>query len=331
MSSASYPLVTIGITCFNAQDTIRRALHSALEQDWPLKEIVVVDDCSRDASTHIIKEIVRSNGIVRLIEHTDNSGPATARNTVLKHANGEFVAFFDDDDESLPERISHQIARLVQYEQLTGAELVACYAAGIRRYPNGYSLALPAIGSADGAVPNGPELANYLLFYEKRSDWRYGSGTPTCALLARRRTFDYFGGFDTSFRRVEDADFAIRLALAGGHFVGSKIPLFFQYSTDAPDKSPERNFESERALAIKHRIYLESIGRYYYAVNWPELRFRHFKKQYLRFVYCFVKIFARHPLKASAQIMQNGPRRLIHEFKMRRRVTVGRGTDREII
>ena len=44
------PLISIGITCFNAESTIERAIKSALAQDWPKVEIIVVDDCSTDRS-----------------------------------------------------------------------------------------------------------------------------------------------------------------------------------------------------------------------------------------------------------------------------------------
>ena len=43
-------LVSIIITCYNSQDTIERAINSALSQEWPNIEIIVVDDCSKDSS-----------------------------------------------------------------------------------------------------------------------------------------------------------------------------------------------------------------------------------------------------------------------------------------
>ena len=99
---------------------------------------------------------------------------------------------------------------------------------------------LPAIGSRGGERPNGAGVAEYLLTYRRRPGWFYGSGTPACSLLARRTTFAAVGGFDPALRRVQDGDLAIRLALMGGHFVGTPDVLFIQYSTSAPDKSPER-------------------------------------------------------------------------------------------
>src|SRR3546814_2766896 len=55
-------------------------------------------------------------------------------------------------------------------------------------------------------LPHGPGIANYLLFFERNPAWFYGAGTPTCALLARRSTFETLGRFDPAFRLIEDAE-----------------------------------------------------------------------------------------------------------------------------
>ena len=162
------PLITVGITCFNAEDTIERAVTSALKQNWPNLEIVVVDDCSTDSSRRVIENLIKDQPMVALVCHETNQGPAVARNTILLNARGEFVAFIDDDDESLPERVTTQYRRIIDYEKDVDTKMIACYASGNRLYSNGYKLALNAIGSRP-LVPQGPGVANYLLFYGKNS------------------------------------------------------------------------------------------------------------------------------------------------------------------
>jgi glycosyltransferase involved in cell wall biosynthesis len=314
----SEPLVTIGITCFNAADTIARAVRSALAQDWPNFEIVIVDDFSTDGSADAIITATAHESRAKLIRHSSNLGPGASRNTILSEGKGAYVVFFDDDDESLSGRTSHQLRTLAAYEERTGVELIACYAAGIRRYPNGYTLALPAIGSRGETIPSGPGVADYLLTYRRRRDWFYGSGTPTCSLLARRSTFAALGGFDPQLRRVEDADFAIRLALMGGHFIGTREILFIQYSTSGVDKSAERNLEAHQRLVCKHRSHLESIGRFEYAKRWPKLRYWHFKRRYGRFLIELLALLVRYPGAVFRHLLNTGPRRLLHEGRMRR-------------
>ena len=316
----SAPLVTIGITCFNAADTIERAIKSALLQDWPNFEVVIVDDFSSDNSIDVVMAAIAHAPRVRLIRHSCNGGPAAARNSILRSAEGEFIAFFDDDDESLPNRIANQAKTLTAYEDRSSARLVACYASGLRRYPNGYTLALPAIGSRGAQAPNGAAVADYLLIFRRHADWFYGSGTPSCSLMARRATFATAGNFDPELRRLEDADFAIRLAFLGGHFVGTIQSLLMQYSTHAPDKSFERSLEAQERLVCKHRPYLESIGRFEYARRWPRLRYWHFKRRYGRFILELIGLLARYPWVVTWHLLNTGPRRLLHERRMQRRM-----------
>lgn len=312
------PLVTVALTCFNAKQTIARAISSALAQRWPNLEVLVVDDCSSDGSVGVIEAMIQGAGNAHLIRHHVNRGAAAARNTLLREARGEFIVFFDDDDESLPQRVAVQVGAIVDYEKRSGCELIFCYASGIRRYPNGYQLDLPAIGSRGKVLPHGEAVADYLLYYHRQAGWFYGAGVPSCALMARKSSYLEVGGFDEELKRVEDADLAIRAALKGAHFLGTKERLFIQYATDALDKSPERNLESEQRLARKNRDYLRGKRRYYYALHWPKLRYWHFKRRYARFALEFWGLFLHNPLAVLGHILATGPRRLMHEHRMRK-------------
>lgn len=261
-------LITIGILCFNAQDSILRALQSAVEQTWKNTEILIVDDASTDKSVSIVQDYIAQYPHARLIKHDKNRGAAGARQTIVTHAQGDFIAFFDDDDESLPERIQKQYELIISYEEEAGESLIACYASGKRLYPNGYEIDIKAIGS-EPQIPFGKDVADRLLFYGKNSKFFFGAGTPTCSLMARKTTFEAVGGFDPTLRRVEDVDFAIRVALANGHFIGCPERLFIQYATNTADKTPEKNCEAEIRLADKYKDYLVSTGKYYYAKKWP--------------------------------------------------------------
>ena len=315
--SKDIPLITIGITCYNAQDSIGRAIKSAFAQDWGNLEVLVVDDCSSDGSVDAVRELITGHGNARLVVHEVNAGPAGARQTILREAKGNFIAFFDDDDESLPERLKTQYQRIVSYEAESGVDLVACYASGRRLYPNGYEMFMAAIGSG-GRGPIGSELADYQLFYGKKPGVFYGGGTPTCSLMARKEVFAAAGGFDPSLRRVEDVDFAIALGLKGGHFIGCPEVLFIQYASEGGDKSPEKNMEAEVALAEKYADYLRSVGRYEYARRWPLVRYYHFKGQHAEMIKVLGALFLKAPVKTARHFFTTGPRRLLHEFKMKR-------------
>ena len=312
------PLITIGITCYNAQDTIQRAIEAALSQDWPNLEILIVDDKSTDNSVGVVRGFLWGHKNTRLIVHEENTGPAGARNTILKNARGEFIVFHDDDDEASNDRVTVQYKYITNYERKHDAKFVCCYASGVRTYDNGYSVDLSAIGSEGEACPQGPELLDYLLFYERRKDWFYGTGTPSCSLMCRKSTLESVEGFDANLRRVEDVDLAIRLALRGCHFIGTKENLFVQHATNAVDKSPEKNLKAEQAVVKKYKDYLIAKKRYYHALYWPQLRYYHFKKKYAAFVVQLIGLFFVNPVKVCQHLIATGPRRLQHEKNMRK-------------
>ena len=305
-------LITIGITCYNAAATIGRAIDSALAQDWPATEIIVVDDASTDGSVRIVQGY---GGRVRLIVNDANLGVAGATNRIIAAAKGEFIALFDDDDESLPGRLTAQAAAIEGYEAATGARLVACFAGGSRRYANGYAVELrpPGLGSL---VPQGDVMAEYLLYFQRRRGVAYG-GTPACSLMARRDTFAALGGFDPALRRVQDIDFCVRLAIAGGHFIGCAGDLVRQYATGGGDKSPQAEYAAWRALLAKHAPYLRQRRVYAHALRWASFRYLYFDRRWGRAAAAFAGIVLRHPVRGLRQLAATGGARFWHDRRQR--------------
>ena len=105
------PLVSILIPCYNAAPWLDRTLESALAQTWRHKEIIVVNDGSRDDSLAIALTFT-SRG-VRVIDQA-NAGQSAAFNTAIRSARGEFYEFLDADDLLAPDKIERQVARLAQ-------------------------------------------------------------------------------------------------------------------------------------------------------------------------------------------------------------------------
>lgn len=313
---SNVPLISIGITCYNASDTIARAVESAIGQDWSNFEIVIVDDGSVDDSLEIIRSLARSDKRIKVVPHGDNRGCASARNTILEEACGTFVVFFDDDDVSHPERIRRQYEHIVSYEQTTSSiTRVACYASGVRRYQNGYQMPLQAIGSRP-KIPVGLALVDYLLAFVRVQGVFYGTGTPTCSLMARREVFAAVGGFDAAMRRQEDADFAVRLGLLGGHFIGTPEPLFVQYASPGSEKSARIEHESLMRLLHKNRQYLEEKGLFDYMLGWAEIRYRHFNREPIRAFIALARLCLRFPRRTCRHFAIAAIRRYRHERRI---------------
>lgn len=253
---SAIPLITIGITCHNAADTIERAVQSALKQDWPNFEVLVVDDCSTDGSRLILEALARHEPRLRVLRHDSNKGYPGALNTIIAAARGDFIAIFDDDDDSVPDRLTAQLQRIASYELSTGAELIFCYANRnvVKHGGKTPDHIAHAIGRR-APEPNGTPVADYLFAISTESRYTWGA-FGSCTLMARRSTFLAVGGFDTAFRRCAELDMAIRAAFMGAHFIAVDRPLITQYKTQSADKSGTIPLRYALLLRKKHRDYL---------------------------------------------------------------------------
>lgn len=308
-------LVTIGITCYNAQDTIKSAIESAALQDWSNLEIVVCDDRSNDSSLTVIHELRKKYSFIQVICNSRNGGPAASRNSILRQAKGKYIVFFDDDDISHKDRIKQQINLLEKYKAENPNVILMCYASGIRIYPSGYIMKIEAIGSKRNP-PIGLQIVDYLLFNDQVPGVFYGGGIPACSLAMFRDDLNELGGFDESFRRVEDADLAIRAGFRGAHFIGCSEELYTQFSTAGNDKTADKNYEAELLLVEKNIGYLKDLNIYRYAVNWTKLRYFFFSKKRLKFICCLSFLMALHPVRASSHFIRSSTRRFVHQKKI---------------
>lgn len=94
--------VSVVIPTYNRAHSIGAALDSILAQDPPADEVIVVDDGSTDNTL----EVLAAYGDRIAVLRQDNAGAAAARNTGIRHATGDWVAFLDSDDLWLPGRLA---------------------------------------------------------------------------------------------------------------------------------------------------------------------------------------------------------------------------------
>jgi len=172
----SRPLVSVVLPVFDGERFLAEAIESALAQTWPAVEVVVVDDGSADRSAEIAASYP-----VRLLRQ-DNSGVAAARNRGVEAAAGGLLAFLDQDDLWLPEKLERQAERLLEAE----ADLCVC------------EMEVFAEPGFD------PERMN--------EAWAGGShlATQLGTVLVRRGAFERIGPFDTSYRTISDTDWFLR-------------------------------------------------------------------------------------------------------------------------
>lgn len=187
------PLVSVIIPVFNRERFVVEAIGSVLAQTLADFEIVVIDDGSTDGTAAAVQAI--RDPRIRLVPHGVNCGLATARNTGLDEARGEFIAWLDSDDLSRPRRLEAQVAFLRANPKVA---LTGCCAGKIRvdgtRKPG---TRVPPLASAD--------IAAWLLF---RSAFQASGIMGRAAIMQRYR-------HSTESTVCEDVDFYIKLS--AGH------------------------------------------------------------------------------------------------------------------
>ena len=171
----------------------RRALPGALLQEGVSHEVVVVDDGSTDETTVGLRALTDER--VRVVRNEMPGGAAQARNVGLDAARGTYVAFLDDDDFWAPQKLRLQLDAV----RATGADFA--YAGVVTLDESGVVLHVSAP----------PDPGNLRVDVIERGGIPAGSSN----VLSRSELIREIGGFDESFRNMEDWDLWIRLAWAG--------------------------------------------------------------------------------------------------------------------
>jgi len=183
------PLVSVIIPCYNSSNTIKRALDSVIKQSYNNLEIIIIDDGSKDVDK--TEEVINSFNDKRIIfiKHKKNKNGAATRNSGIKIAKGEYMAFLDSDDEWHTNHIDETLSLALK-----------------NNYDLIYSQALVKTNNPDIVMP-----INGIAPKQKISDYLFVQGgvifTPTIlvkSFLAKSVEFN------EELRRHQDYDFLLR-------------------------------------------------------------------------------------------------------------------------
>ena len=106
------PEISVIMPAYNAENYIKEAIDSILNQTFTNFELIILNDNSTDATKDIILKYVEKDSRIIFIDKKVNVGPANLRNEGFENAKGEFIALLDADDIALPERLEKQITFL---------------------------------------------------------------------------------------------------------------------------------------------------------------------------------------------------------------------------
>lgn len=104
------PVVSVIMPAYNAQQSIAQSIESVIAQTYENWELIVVDDCSKDNTSEIVRRYADADRRVHLYPNQTNLGAAGSRNEAFRHCSGEYIAFLDSDDLWMPEKLEKQVA-----------------------------------------------------------------------------------------------------------------------------------------------------------------------------------------------------------------------------
>ena len=115
------PKISVIIPTYNGEGTIRRAIESVICQEGNYDfEILVCDDCSTDQTVNIALDL----GAKVLLNDKHTSGPNKGRNNGIKNATGDFLAFLDQDDEWLEDKIKKQMEEINKGVEIVSSQSI---------------------------------------------------------------------------------------------------------------------------------------------------------------------------------------------------------------
>lgn len=181
------PTVSVITPTYNRPQFLLSAIQTVREQTYSNIEHIIVDDCS---SAPVSQFLSTENSNITVYRHSTNKGANAARNTGIDIANGEYIAFLDDDDEWEPTKIEKQINKA----EKTGVKAVYT---GIKQKSDGDIFAT-RIPELDGQITE-DLLSGATL-------------NSTSVMMFHSTVFDEVGKFDEELPISQDWEFCVRVS-----------------------------------------------------------------------------------------------------------------------
>ena len=236
------PKVSVIIPTHNRAHLIGRSIQSVLNQTYQDFEIIVVDDGSTDNTKDIIEKFQKKDNRIKYIRHEKNKGGSAARNTGIKAARGEYIAFQDSDDEWFPEKLKKQMEFFKNMPVEVGIVYTDMWRITGNKKSYFYSTKI---------MPEDKTI------YEQALDYGVSNiGIQTS--LIKKEVFAKAGMFDEKFPRFIDLEFFIRLSKYY-YFFHIKEPLVNYFDADKGISSNTKALITARKLILEK--YFEDIKK----------------------------------------------------------------------
>lgn len=256
------PKVSVVIPTYNRADYLQEAIDSVLAQAYTDYEIIVLDDGSTDNT----KEALAHYKDKIKYFYQENRGPTAAKNSGMQKARGEYIAFLDDDDLWLPEKLAKQVEAL----------------------DNNQKLAFVCSGSyvIDSSGQRIDEWKKVTQNQETFSNLYEANFVFTLTVMIRRKCLAATGLFDENLSIVQDYDLWLRLAKRYPFaYIALPLAQYRKHDSNVTKNIPQRLKEHLRIVNkkeiagdlsfIKRRIrtakvYILFAATYYAAKNFKK-------------------------------------------------------------
>jgi glycosyltransferase involved in cell wall biosynthesis len=198
----SQPTISILMPVYNGEKFLASAIDSTLAQTYPAIQLILVNDCATDNSADIIARYLPDPRITYL-QNQRNAGVATSRNLALQHASGSYIAFHDQDDLWLPNKLELQMAALQQHPEigLLHTRYARIDSAG-QLFPEYRTLAQDAFGNPAAATVVGDVFEEIFISNDIQ---------PLTSIIPKA-VLDAVGWFNPDLPGVDDYELWLRIA-----------------------------------------------------------------------------------------------------------------------
>lgn len=179
------PKVSVIIPTFNREKFIGNAIKSVIKQALKNFELIIINDGSTDNTKEVV---LRFNDKRIVYLEQKNGGPGSARNSGLKRALGEYIAYLDDDDIYYPDHLKNLAGFLDSHPKIG-----LVYSDCLIRYPHG-------------------KILQRVTSFSKRNLEALSIYFPSCAIMHRRSCFNKAGIFDEKLTFAQDFDMWLRIS-----------------------------------------------------------------------------------------------------------------------
>jgi len=171
--STSNPLITVIISIYNSEKTIKAAIRSVQNQNFRDIEILLIDDCSKDNSLSIIKKLQVEDLRIRIIKNKKNRGPLFSKSIAALNSRGKYTILLDSDDLFVNENLFD-----ICYKEAKNNNIDIIEFSGFESYNKLLKIngKLPTIPlylkyKKNKVIVRQPQLSNYM-FYKKKGRYK---------------------------------------------------------------------------------------------------------------------------------------------------------------